>query len=290
MSGFPELNGSTLAEQRDDLALRFGDLARQLVDEPRGNEAMVGALLLPPVEPGSLASVIFFDRSGPLGMCGHGTIGVIETLRHLGELSPGPQVIDTAVGSVTAELQTDGAVSVANVPSWRIEKAATIEVDGIGQVTGDVAYGGNTFFLVKNPEFDLNDPRAELLRITTRILEATHAAGFGDVDHVELFGPATQPDANSRSFVLCPSGTFDRSPCGTGTSAKIACLAADGLLDPGEPWIQESITGSVFTATYSHQDDLPDVISPVITGRAEIIAESELLFRPGTIRPGSPAP
>ena len=277
--GFPALSGASAAERRADLAARYGRLLRAAVDEPRGSEAMVAALLVPPDRPDSLTGVIYFDRCGVIGMCGHGTIGLIETLRHLGRIEPGLHRIDTAEGRIEASLASDGAVTVGNVASRRLEAGVSVEAAEIGRATGDIAYGGNLFFLVRRPVVDLGRPVGELLRLTGEIRSGLHRDGRR-IDHVVLYGPPSRPGAHSRNFVLCPSGTYDRSPCGTGTSAKLACLAADGELAPGEEWVQESITGSVFTARYSWHDRERREIAPFITGRAEVVAEGDLLFGP----------
>ena len=210
IGGFPVLNGVTLSEQRDDLIAHHFGLARAVVSEPRGNEAMVGALLCEPTDPRCATGVIFFDRSAALGMCGHGTIGVVETLRFMGQLNDRRLFIETPVGVIEAELNENGTVSIANVASKRISRDIHLDVPGIGGITGDVAYGGNTFFLVTSQEFDLERPVRDLLVDAESIQTAAHAAGFTDVDHVELFGDPTHPDSDSRSFVLCPSGTSDR--------------------------------------------------------------------------------
>ena len=198
--------------------------------------------------------MIFFDRTMVLGMCGHGTIGLVETLARLGRIGPGEHAIETPVGVVRTVLGDDGRVTIDNVVSRRTAHDVRVDVPGIGAVAGDVAYGGNVFFLVTSPAIDLSLPRADLLRIADDIRLAVHEAGHPDVDHVELYGPPLAAGANSRNFVLCPSGTYDRSPCGTGTSAKVAALAADGALAEGETWVQESITGSTFEITYRWHD------------------------------------
>lgn len=277
--GFPAPAGDSAAERRDDLAARHGRLLRAAVDEPRGSEAMVAALLVPPDSPDSLTGVIYFDRSGVIGMCGHGTIGLVETLRHLGRIEPGVHRIDTPEGRIEASLASDGAVTVGNVASRRLEAGVSVEAADIGRTIGDIAYGGNLFFLVRSPFIDLNLPVETLLYFTKEIRSGLHRDGRR-IDHVVLYGPPTRPGAHSRNFVLCPSGTYDRSPCGTGTSAKLACLAAEGELAPGEEWVQESITGSVFTVRYSWHDRKRREIAPFITGRAEVVAEGDLLFGP----------
>jgi proline racemase len=241
---------------------------------------MVGALLTPPIDPACVAGVIFFDRTMVLGMCGHGSIGLVETLARLGRIGPGEHAIETPVGVVRCVLGDDGRVSIDNVVSRRIARDVRFDVPGVGAVAGDVAYGGNVFFLVSSPAIDLSLPRTELLRIADDIRVGVHAAGHPDVDHVELYGPPLAAGAHSRNFVLCPGKAYDRSPCGTGTSAKLACLAADGDLEEGEEWVQQSVIGSTFSARYRWLDRATGRIAPTIGGRAYVNAESTLLLDP----------
>jgi proline racemase len=278
--GFPQLRGGTLRERSADVAGRHRRLATAIVDEPRGNEAMVGALLTKPEDQQSVTGVIFFDRSLVLGMCGHGMIGLVATLHRLGKIEPGEHRIETPAGVVSTLLAADGSVSVDNVASRRLEQGVAVDVPSVGRVEGDIAYGGNTFFLVTTPTIDLDRPRPELLRTATAVMEAVHAAGHPAVDHVELFGPPTSPTANARNFVLCPSGTYDRSPCGTGTSAKVATLAADGALAEGEAWVQQSITGSEFAVRYRWLDRAAGTIIPTVTGSATITGQASLIIGP----------
>jgi 4-hydroxyproline epimerase len=222
---------------------------------------------------------VFFNNVGYLGMCGHGTIGLVATLAHLGRIGPGAHRIETPVGTVTATLHENGEVSVANVASSRRHKALTVDVPGAGAVTGDVAWGGNWFFLVADHGQELSLANVEgLTDYAWRVRRALNAQGFPDVDHVELFGAPVVPDANSRSFVLCPGKAYDRSPCGTGTSAKLACLAADGKLAEGGRWVQESIVGSTFVGTFRWLDRATGTVAPIITGRAFVNAEATLLL------------
>jgi proline racemase len=276
--GFPPLHGTTLRERGVDLASRHRRLATAIVDEPRGNEPMVGALLTEPHDSRCVTGVIFFDRTLVLGMCGHGMIGVVETLRQLGRIGAGEHLLETPVGVVTAALGTDGRVSVDNVVSRRLEQGITVDVPSLGPVSGDIVYGGNTFFLVDAPAIDLDRTRPELLTLAADVMRAVHAAGWVDVDHVELFGPPTSPSAHSRNFVLCPSGTYDRSPCGTGTSAKVAALAADGLLDEGATWVQQSITGSEFAVRFRWHDRAAGEVVPTVTGSATVTGQARLLI------------
>ncbi len=246
---------------------------RAIICEPRGHEVIVGALLVEPQDPTCAAGVIFFNNVGLLGMCGHGMIGLIITLKHLGRISAGEHRIETPVGIVTATLHADDRVSIRNVLSYR--KAKSVQVGG---VTGDIAWGGNWFFLVSDHGLDLALPNIpQLTQASLNIREAVRTAGYPEVDHIELFAPPHNPTNHSRNFVLCPGGEYDRSPCGTGTSAKLACLAADQKLAPGAVWSQESILGSVFEGRYEPSET---GIIPTITGQAFITAESTLLLDP----------
>ena len=246
---------------------------RAIICEPRGHEVIVGALIVEPKDTTCAAGVIFFNNVGLLGMCGHGMIGLIATLKHLGRITAGKHRVETPVGIVTATLHDDGSVSIRSVLSYRKEKAVKA-----GSVTGDVAWSGNWFFLVADHGLDLtlkNIP--QLTQASLAMRDAVRAAGYPEVDHVELFAPPHEAANHSRNFVLCPGGEYDRSPCGTGTSAKIACLAADGKLAPGELWRQESIIGSVFEGSY---ENCVGGIIPTITGQAFITAESTLILDP----------
>jgi proline racemase len=279
VSGGPELEGASLADKLEFFRKHHDAFRSAVVNEPRGSDVLVGALLLPSSQVGCVAGVIFFNNVGYLGMCGHGTIGLVATLAHLGRIQPGEHRLDTPVGSVTATLHSDGEVSVANVPSWRVKKHLAVLVPGLGTVAGDVAWGGNWFFLAEQNGYDLSPGNVEQLTdISWRIRQAVNAKGFPEVDHVELFGPATIAGAHSRSFVQCPGKAYDRSPCGTGTSAKLACLAADGKLAEGVPWVQESIIGSTFTGRFQWVDRATGKVAPVITGRAFVNGEATLLL------------
>ena len=281
LSGGPDLGTGPLAARRERFAKRFDKFRSAIVNEPRGSDVMVGALLVEPHEPDCAAGVIFFNNVGMLGMCGHGTIGLVVTLAHLGKLKPGEHRLDTPVGVVTATLHKHGSVSVANVPSYRKRKAAKVKVPGLGVVTGDVAWGGNWFFLVGEHPWKLDLKNLEQLTdVTWRIRQAVNAQGFPEVDHVELFGPPAGKSADSRNFVLCPGKAYDRSPCGTGTSAKLACLAADGKLAEGERWVQESILGSTFAGTFRWLDRDKGTVAPVITGTAHVNSEAKLILNP----------
>jgi 4-hydroxyproline epimerase len=250
-----------------------------VVNEPRGSDPVVGALLCPPADTSCAAGVIFFNNVGYLGMCGHGTIGLLATLNYLGRITPGTHRIETPVGVVSARLHDSGAVTVRNVPSFRQAAKVTASVDELGPVTGDVAWGGNWFYLVDNHHEELSLGNVERLTdVTWRIRQALRRQGITgkdsqEIDHIELFGPSAVAD--SRNFVLCPGKAYDRSPCGTGTSAKLACLYADGKLRPGQVWRQESIVGSIFEGTVEVVDGL---VYPSITGTAYVTAEARLIL------------
>ncbi len=279
IEGGPNLGRGPLASRRDTFRLEHDRFRSAIVNEPRGSDVVVGALLVKPDDKSCAAGVIFFNNVGYLGMCGHGTIGLVVTLAHLGRIKPGEHRIDTPVGVVTATLHANGEVSVANIPSWRANKDVTVSVPGIGPVTGDVAWGGNWFFLVEKHAHKLTLANVdELTDFCWRVRQAVNAQGFPEVDHVELFGPPGLPRAHSRNFVQCPGKAYDRSPCGTGTSAKLACLAADGRLAEGEPWIQESVIGSTFTGSFRWLDRARGEVEPVITGSAFVNAETTALL------------
>jgi 4-hydroxyproline epimerase len=279
VSGGPALGGGPLNERVERFRAGFDAWRSAVVNEPRGSDVVVGALLVEPHRADCAFGVIFFNNVGYLGMCGHGTIGLVASLAHAGKARPGPLRIDTPVGAVDALLKEDGGVEVDNVPSYRHAHAVSIDVPGHGRVTGDVAWGGNWFFLAAAGERELALSQVESLTdYAWRIRRALNAQGYPDVDHVELFGASAHADG--RNFVLCPGKAYDRSPCGTGTSAKLACLAADGDLAEGEEWLQESVIGSSFSARFRWLDRAAGRIAPTISGRAYVNAESTLVLDP----------
>ncbi len=282
VGGWPALEAATMAGRRSELERRFDRLRQAVVCEPRGHDAVVGALLTEPVEPGSAAGVVFFNNVGCLGMCGHGTIGVVRTLEHLGRLAPGTVRLDTPVGTVAAELAADGSVTFANVPASCRRLDVEVEAPGLGRVPGDVAWGGNWFFLAHLEERLELDNLPRLLEVTRRIRAGLDEADLlgeeGTIDHVELTGEPSRPDADARNFVLCPGGEYDRSPCGTGTSAKMAALHARGELALGEPWAQEGIAGGLFTGWLDEEDGR---LVPHVRGRAWMTGRATLYFEAG---------
>ncbi|MEO8502861.1 MAG: proline racemase family protein [Acidobacteriota bacterium] len=283
IGGWPELRSTSMAARREEFSAEWNDLRRGAVLEPRGFDAVVGALITPPVSAEAHCGVVFFNNVGPLLMCGHGMIGLVRTLEFLGRVKPGRVLVDTPVGAVGAELAVDGLVTLENVPAHCSRRDVELDVPGLGRVRGDVAYGGNWFFLVHwdADAIELAN-KSRLLEVSNAMMAALAAQGItGDsgakIDHVELFGRPTRPDADSKNWVLCPGGEYDRSPCGTGTSAKMAALHAAGKLRAGERWRQESITGSLFTGWLEERSG---VLIPFIQGRAYITSEATLLFDP----------
>ncbi|MCS6851686.1 MAG: proline racemase family protein [Gemmataceae bacterium] len=282
LDGGPDLGRGPLAERRARLCRDHDRFRTAVIHEPRGWDGIVGALLCEPTDPGCATGVIFFNNVGTIGMCGHGTIGVAVTLAHLGRIGAGTHRLETPVGVVSFQYQEPNRVWVDNVPSFRHARQVEVPVDGVGTVRGDIAWGGNWFFLVSDHGQILEMSNVErLIDFTRRIRRALVRHGItgadgAEIDHVELFGPPRTPGANSRNFVLCPGGAYDRSPCGTGTSAKLACLHADGLLAPGEIWRQESIVGSVFEASY--RLDSAGRVIPRIGGTAYVTAEATLML------------
>jgi 4-hydroxyproline epimerase len=281
LEGGPPLGSGPLEERAARFHTEFDAWRSAIVNEPRGSDAMVGALLCEPHRADCRLGVIFFNNVGVLGMCGHGTIGLVASLAWRGELAPGSVRIDTPVGAVDAVLRADGSVELGNVPSYRVARDVVVDVPQIGKVSGDIAWGGNWFFLVREHGLAIDMRNLEALtEFAWRVRQAANAQGHPQVDHVELFGEPAQGGAHSRNFVLCPGKAYDRSPCGTGTSAKLACLAADGVLAEGDEWIQEGIVGGAFSARYRWLDRDAGHILPTLVGRAHVNAQATLLLDP----------
>jgi 4-hydroxyproline epimerase len=283
VSGGPELGAGELAKRLERFRQRHDNFRSAVVNEPRGSDVVVGALLCKPVDPACAAGVIFFNNVGYLGMCGHGTIGLVATLAYMNRITPGEHRIETPVGVVSAELHENGKVTVNNVASYRSAADLALKVPGYGEVRGDVAWGGNWFFLVRKHDMSLTLKNVdELTTFTWAIRTALRDSGItGDqgkeIDHVELFAPSQIPGVDSKNFVLCPGKAYDRSPCGTGTSAKLACLYADGRIKEGQVWKQESIVGSIFEGAVRVKEGK---VYPSITGSAFVNAEAELILNP----------
>lgn len=280
-AGFPDLGGGSIAERLQRLRSQHDRWRRATVLEPRGSDTLVGALLLEPQDPRACAGVIFFNNVGYLGMCGHGTIGLVRTLAWLGRIGPGRYHLETPVGTIGVELLDDGRVAVENVESYRLAAGVVLDVPGHGRVQGDVAWGGNWFFITGDCPCPLAPSHLRELTAYTEAIRATlvrdgiTGAQGAEIDHIEISGPPHRGEVDARNYVLCPGLAYDRSPCGTGTSAKVACLAADGRLAPGQTWRQAGILDSIFEASYQRGEH---GVLPRITGRAWITASGKLLI------------
>ncbi|CAN5259850.1 4-hydroxyproline epimerase [soil metagenome] len=294
LAGGPDLCNGSLAERARRLEAEHQRWYRLVIDEPRGSSILVGALLVPPTDPRCATGVIYFDNACVIGMCGHGTIGVMVTLAHLGRIVPGPVMLETPVGVITATLHDANRVTVRNIPCYRHAANVEVHVDGLGTVVGDIAWGGNWFFTTDSVHEPLDRGNSERLTdLAWRIRLALEARGItgkdgGVIDHIQLVGPPQDNINHSRNFMLCPGKAYDRSPCGTGTSARVACLAADGQLKPGDIWRQESTTGSIFEASYESGPE--GTIIPSITGTAFITAEATLLISEDELMSDEPRP
>jgi 4-hydroxyproline epimerase len=283
ISGGPDLGTGPLSERLERFRTQHDNFRSAVVNEPRGSDVIVGALLCDPVDPACAAGVIFFNNVGYLGMCGHGTIGLVATLSFMNRIEPGEHHIETPVGTVSAVLHRNGEVTVNNVASYRLAANVEVEVPPYGKVHGDVAWGGNWFFLVRHHSLKISPHNIEeLTNFTWAIRQALRrqgitGAGNQEIDHIELFGPSGLHATDSKNFVLCPGKAYDRSPCGTGTSAKLACLYADGKIRQGQIWKQESIVGSVFEGSITVREGK---VHPSIKGSAFVNAEAELILDP----------
>lgn len=286
VSGGPDLGTDGLDERLRRFSADHDSFRSAVVNEPRGSDVLVGALLLEPTDPRCAAGAIFFNNVGYLGMCGHGTIGLVTTLAHLGRIGPGEHRIETPVGVVRATLHPGGQVTVENVVSYRYRDAVPVSVPGYGTVKGDIAWGGNWFYLLDSAPCDLVLENQEALTAYTWAVRGALTAkgitgeGGAEIDHIEVSAPPHAADGDSRNFVLCPGKAYDRSPCGTGTSAKLACLAAEGKLEPGKVWRQEGILGTIFEGSYRLENGTRSRIVPSITGSAYVTGESKLILNP----------
>ena len=284
IEGGPDLGAGSVGKRLERFRRDYDYFRSGIVKEPRGSDVLVGALLCEPDDASCAAGVIFFNNIGTIGMCGHGTIGLVVTLAHLGRIGVGTHRIETPVGIVTAKLHDRTRVTVSNVQSYRFASAVKLDVSGYGEVTGDVAWGGNWFFLVEARGLPVHaDNTDALTSFAIQVRQALKATGVrgangAEIDHIEIFGAPSKPELHSRNFVLCPGLAYDRSPCGTGTSAKLACLFADGRLQPGEVWRQEGVIGTVFEASFTVDENARDRVLAHITGAAYVTGESTLSF------------
>ncbi|MEE2883652.1 MAG: proline racemase family protein [Planctomycetota bacterium] len=281
VDGFPHLDGESIAERRDALIRDHDDLRAGIVREPRGHEAMVAALLLESSVKECAAGVIFFNNVGALGMCGHGAIGVVKALHQLGKIDTGSCKLETPAGIIESTLHPDGEISIRNVRSYRFAADVSLTINSGTEITGDVAWGGNWFFIAESPGISIEPARIdELIELCCEIRRALQSAGVtgasgAPIDHIELHESLEEEDAGVRCFVLCPGKEWDRSPCGTGTSATLACLHARGQLAEGDSWTQVGPLGTRFSSSYIADGT---AIYPTIRGNAYISGEGWLHF------------
>jgi len=282
VGGGPDLGYGSVADKLRVFREQHDRYRRAIVNEPRGSDVIVGAMLVEPADASCVTGVIYFDNVQFIGMCGHGTIGLVKTLEHMGRITAGEHKIETPVGVVGVVLHEDGRVSVKNIPAFRKAKGVTIDLPDGDRVTGDIAWGGNWFFLTEDHDLVLEPANVdELTDFTWRIRQMVNAQGFPEVDHIVLLGPPQSSGADARDFVLCPGKAYDRSPCGTGTSARLACLAADGRLGEGKAWVVESIVGSRFSGSFVWENKEEGRVLPTITGSAFVTGEGALLLNEG---------
>jgi proline racemase len=307
--GVPELRGATMLEKMHDLEARHDWVRTALMYEPRGHSVMSGCIVLEPCDPRADVGVLFIEASGHLPMCGHDTIGLVTVLiedRHIPAVEPVTQVVlDTPAGIIetVAEVVSGRVTSVTftSTPSFLYARDVEIDLPGHGAICLDVAWGGNFYAIVDAAGIglDLGEQHvgrrillAEAIRDAVNETVDVHhpeLAGISGVTHVQFIGPARRPDASNLCSVVIRPGGADRSPCGTGTSARAAALVARGELRIGESLVHESITGETFTAvpvettTVGGLDAVRNQITGTayITGRAEWIVHSADPLRHG---------
>lgn len=298
-SGAPVLIGATMADKMVYMSRRHDGFRRALMYEPRGHEVMSGCILTEPCDPTADIGVVFIETGGYLPMCGHDTIGVCTALIEGGLYPPDATSLrlDTPAGLVEATLSVENGkvkqVAFANVPSFLYRENVSVTVAGLGELTLDIAYGGNFYGLVdaRTLNLPLEPGRAsEIVRLAVRIREAVNAQVevvhpeipvIRGLTHIEFYADATVPEADCRNAVVVPPGGIDRSPCGTGTSAKVAALYAKGELAAGEPFVHESIVGSLFYAKVLEETrvgNYPAVV-PQISGSAWLTGFHQFLLR-----------
>jgi proline racemase len=299
--GVPVLPGATMLERKLHFEEHLDDLRLLLMREPRGHGAMSGAILQPPTRDDADWGVLFIEVSGCLPMCGHGTIGVATVLVECGMVEvTEPETLvrlDTPAGLVVVRVAVDGgrarSVTLRNVPAFLAARDRVVEVDGWGSVTYDMAYGGNFYALVDAASVGVTvDPEqaGRLIACGADIMAAINATDrpvhpedprISGCHHVVLHEPGAD-GADAKAATSIHPGWLDRSPCGTGTSARLAALHARGELAVGDPFVNESVIGTRFTGRIAQETEVagrPAVV-PEITGRAWITAMGQYLLDP----------
>ncbi|WP_323761962.1 4-hydroxyproline epimerase [Maricaulis sp.] len=261
----PFLQGTTMGEKRADFMARFDWIRRALMFEPRGHDMMSGAMFYPPCSPDADASILFIETSGCLPMCGHGSIGALTMALENGVITPADRRcvhLDAPAGRIVAEIDWQGdrvaGVRIRNVASYLAVSGLVLEIPGWQSLTVDIAYGGN-FYVIIEPQPGYADLAAltvaDILRLSPLVRAAANDAvtlahpedpRVGGVSHALWAGRPQDPSAHARNAVFYGSRAIDRSPCGTGTSARMAQLVARGDLQIGDAFVHESIIGSLF--------------------------------------------
>ena len=299
VQGFPELKGKTMMERKRFLEKNYDHYRTALMLEPRGHKDMFGALLMKPISEEADLGVVFMDSGGYLNMCGHGSIGTATVAVETGLVEVSEPytnvVLEAPAGIIRAAVKVENGrakeVSILNVPSFLYKEELEIELEGYGKIPFDISFGGSFFALVDTEKLGIDvkqnnlslliDLGMKLLKEINKSVEVTHPyLDITTVDLVEFYGKADNPKANLKNVVIFGEAQADRSPCGTGTSAKLAYLYEKGKIGLGEEFVYESITGSMFrgVATKELEINGRKAIIPQITGSAYITGVNQLIL------------
>jgi 4-hydroxyproline epimerase len=298
--GGPPLNGATMSERRQDFIARYDWIRTGLMFEPRGHDVMSGSILYEPMRDDCDAAILFIETSGCLPMCGHGTIGTVTVLIEEGLVTPkreGRLVLEVPAGIVEAEYRRDNLdnvveVRIRNIPSFLYRSGIDVDVEGFGRVVFDVAYGGN-FYAIIEPQasypgldaisaFDIQRLSPIIRRLINDKYSLVHPDDptISGLRHILWAGQPHHPEAHARNAVFYGEKAIDRSPCGTGTSARMAQKAARGELKVGDDFVHESIIGSLFHGRVEASAKVGpfDAIVPSVAGQAWITGHNTIFL------------
>jgi 4-hydroxyproline epimerase len=297
--GGPNLSGATMMEKRAHFLEEFDWIRHGLMFEPRGHDMMSGSILYPPTRPDCDVAVLFIETSGCLFMCGHGTIGTVTMALEHGLVTPktpGVLRLDTPAGLVIAEYRQEGRyveeVRITNVPSFLYKEALEVECPDLGVLTVDVAYGGN-FYAIVDPQKNYRDmadhTALDFIKwspVLRQRLNETYSfvhpenPAINRLSHLLWTGKPTQPHADARNAVFYGEKAIDRSPCGTGTSSRMAQLFAKGQLKVGDDFAHESIIGSVFKGRVQREVEVAGTrgIVPSVAGWARMTGHNTIFI------------
>ena len=305
-AGVPKIPGKDIVEKKQYLIDNLDDLRKSVMFEPRGHQDMFGAFLLPPTKEEADFALIFMDTGGYLNMCGHNTIAAVTAAVETGmvDVEEGATekevVVETPAGLIyaTAKLKDNGAkvkeVSFRNVESFLYKRDVELDVEGVGHIKFDISFGGSFFCILSADQLGLEvkpENASKLKEAGLKIRDAVNAnieiqhptlSHIKSVDLVEIYDKPSHPEATYKNVVVFGDGNIDRSPCGTGTSAKLATLYAKGELNPCEPFVYESILGTLFKGRIVEERKLADfdAIIPEITGSGYILGFSNYVYDP----------